>query len=155
VLNTVPLGFNYPAGAALSKQSHAEWMELISDATDRKVKLPEEHRVRLATPSPIARTRSLIVEDAKLPAVSGLYNIFAGDPPAAGADQAAAPNYLGYIGLVLGEHAHDQKSTLVLNANQEFLTRAAGTDGVVLTYAEAGSTQGNKLEYANIYLTEE
>jgi polyphenol oxidase len=155
VLNTVPLGFSYPPGAALSKQSHAEWMELISDATDRKVKLPEEQRPRLTTPSPIARTRSLIVEDAKLPSVSGLYNVFAGDPAAAGADQAAAPNYLGYIGLVLGEHAHQQKSTLVLNASQEFLTRAARTDGVVLTYAEAGSTQGKKLEYAKIYLTEE
>jgi len=155
VLNTVPLGFSYPPGAALSKQSHADWMELISDATDRKVKLPEEQRQRLTVQSPVARIRSVIVEDAKMPAVSGLYNIFAGDPPAAGADQAAAPNYLGYMGVTLGEHAHEQKSTLVLNANKEFLARAAGNDGTVLTYAEAGSTQGNKLEYANIYLTEE
>ena len=58
------------------------------------------------------------------------------------------------MGIIVGDHAHERKSTLVLAPTSQFMQQAAGP-GAVLTYAEAGTTQGTKLEYANVYLTEE
>jgi hypothetical protein len=98
--------------------------------------------------------RELVVEDAVLPAKTGLYNIFVGDPPPADGDQSKAPNYLGYIGLIIGEHAHERKSALRLAVNDALLARIRG-EGAVLTYAEAGSTQGTKLTYSGVYISEE
>lgn len=155
VLNTVPLGFSYPAGAALAKPSAPRWTELSFDAGTKSVKPTDELRASMAAPNGLVVKRTLVVEDAVLPTRTGLYNVFAGDPPATGADQAAAPNYLGYMAIVLGNHAHERRSTFVFTPTKEFFDRAASSEGTILTYAEAGSTQGTKLEYANVYLSEE
>jgi len=61
---------------------------------------------------------------------------------------------LGYMGVIIGEHAHERKTTLVLNATSDFLQRAGGA-GTVLTIAEAGSSQGTKLNFSHVYITEE
>jgi hypothetical protein len=102
----------------------------------------------------LARNRTLVLEDVVLPTKSGHYNIFAGDPPATGADQADAPNYLGYVTMIL-EHPHQRKGTLNLTPKKDFFDRAGAADGTTLTIVEAGQTQGTKLEYGGVYLSEE
>lgn len=153
VVTTTKLGFSYPPGAALAKPSSATWIELTHDISSGEIKLPADFSA--PAPNALVKKRSLVVEDAVLPNKTGIYNIFLGDPPATGADQAAAPNYVGYMGIILGEHVHAEgKSTLVLNASPQFMQQAAGS-GAILVYAEAGSTEATKLTYANVYLTEE
>jgi polyphenol oxidase len=154
VLDTAPLGFSYRPGAKLSKSNIPKWTELKYDSTTQLITLPDNIRAAVATPSVIVRQRSLVVKSVILPTASGLYNVFVGDPPAAGADQARATNYLGYIGIIVGEHHHDHNCSLVLDATNEFLQRAAG-GGALLTFAPAGTTNGSKLVFNSAYLTEE
>jgi hypothetical protein len=66
----------------------------------------------------------------------------------------AAANYLGYIGIIVGQHAHNGKCSLVLNASNEFLQSAAGA-GALVTFAPAGTTNGARLDFSSAYLTEE
>ena len=153
VLTTPSLGYSYLPGAALSKSSPATWIELTHDTSSGVIKLPADY-LTSTPPNALVKKRALVVEDAVLPNKTGIYNIFLGDPPATGADQAASPNYIGYMGIILGEHVHEGKSTLVLNANAQFMQQAAGP-GAVLVYAEAGATEATKLSYSNVYLTEE
>jgi polyphenol oxidase len=153
VLNTHPLGYDYLPGAGLAKPGVPRFTELTHDTSSGLVKVADEDKPSLA-PTGLVTKRELLVEGAVLPTKTGLYNVFVGDPPAAGADQAAAPNYLGYIGLIVGEHAHERTSALRLTVNNAFLQQVMGS-GAVLTYAEAGSTQGTKLTYESIYIVEE
>ena len=85
---------------------------------------------------------------------SGSYNVFVGDPPAAGADQSTAPNYVGYIAVLMGAHHHDQRNSLLLRASDVFL-HAAGGAGALLTFAPAGTTNAQPLAFSAAYLTEE
>jgi hypothetical protein len=113
------------------------------------------HLIQLPGPvAAIARQRSVVVKEVQLPMKSGSYNVFVGDPPAAGADQFRSPNYVGYIGIIVGQHHHDQKCSLVLNATNVFL-QAAGGAGALLTFAPAGTTSGEPLVFNTAYLTEE
>ena len=149
VLDTVPLGFSYRPGAKLSKSKLAKWTRLKYD--------PDTHLIQLPTPigqSVIVPQRSVVVKDVQLPMTSGSYNVFVGDPPATGADQAKAANYVGYIGIIVGEHHHDHKGSLVLNASDLFL-RSAGGAGALLTFAPAGTTNSQPLVFGSAYLTEE
>ena len=153
VVTTPSLGYSYLPGAAMAKPAPATWIELTVDTSSGAIKFPADFNANPPA-NALVRKRALIVEDAVLPNQTGIYNIFLGDPPATGADQAVAPNYVGYMGIILGEHVHEGKSTLVLNANQQFMQQAAGP-GAVLTFAEAGTTQATKLTFTNVYLTEE
>jgi len=108
-------------------------------------------------PAPIATTggqRSIILKNVQLPKTSGSYNVFVGDPPAAAADQFTAANYVGYIGIIVGEHHHDEKGSLVLDPRKAFLDAAGGT-GALLTFAPAGTANGEPLIFTSAYLTEE
>ena len=153
VLNTAPLGFSYPAGAALARPAEPRFTELSLDTDTKSVSLTDDLRTALRATNALVVRRSLVVEDVVLPAKTGLYNVFAGDPPAAGADQASAPNYLGYIAVILGDHPHQRRSTMVFTPSKEFFDRAE--NGTVLTIAEAGSTEGTRLEYGDVYLSED
>jgi polyphenol oxidase len=149
VLDTAPLGFSYPPGVKLSKSKLPKWTRLKYD--------PATHLIQLPAPIPqsvIVPLRSLVVKDVKLPMKSGSYNVFVGDPPATGADQWKAANYVGYIGIIVGPHGHEQRGSLVLNATNVFLQSAGGA-GALLTFAPAGTTNGAALEFASAYLTEE
>jgi polyphenol oxidase len=154
VIDPAPLGFSYRPGAKLSKGSLPKWTELKYDSGTQLIALPDNIRAAVAAPSVIARQRSLVVKNVKLPTASGLYNVFVGDPPAAGADQSTASNYVGYIGIIVGQHHHDHNCSLVLDATNEFLQRA-GAGGALLTFAPAGTTNGSKLDFSSAYLTEE
>lgn len=154
VLDTAPLGFSYPPGAKLAKTKIPKWTQLTYDTGTHLLQLPQTIRARVIAPSVIAVQRSLVVEQVVLPMKSGTYNVFVGEPPAAGADQSTASNYLGYIGLIVSPHMHDHKCSLVLNATTEFLQRA-GNGGAMLTFAAAGTTKGERLEFSTAYLTEE
>jgi len=147
VLDPVPLGFSYRPGAKLSTKKQPKWTRLKYDSVTHLVQLP-------APVAAIARQRSVVVKNVQLPMTSGSYNVFVGDPPAAGADQFRAPNYLGYIGIIVGEHHHDQKCSLVLNATDAFLQSAGGA-GALLTFAPTGTTNGEPLNFSAAYLTEE
>jgi hypothetical protein len=153
VLNPRPLGYDYLPGAGLSKSTIPRITELTHDPSSGLVKMPEEDKPEFA-PTGLVTSRELVVEDAILPNKTGLYNVFIDNPPPASGDQAAAPNYLGYIGLIVGEHAHERKSALRLNVTNLLLQRIMGS-GAVLTYAESGSTQGTKLSYSNVYISED
>jgi polyphenol oxidase len=153
VLNTAPLGFGYAPGAALSRSAPPRLLELTVDGASKAVTLPEETRDHLAA-NALAANRALVLEDAVLPSKSGLYNIFAGDPPATGANQAAAPNYLGYVTMII-QHVHERRGTLHLTPKKEFFDRAGTAEGTTITIVEAGQTQATKLEFANVYLSEE
>jgi hypothetical protein len=61
---------------------------------------------------------------------------------------------LGYIGIIVGQHMHSNKCSLVLNASNEFLQSAAGS-GALVNFAPAGTTNGTRLEFSSAYLTEE
>jgi hypothetical protein len=61
---------------------------------------------------------------------------------------------LGYIGVIVGQHAHDHKCALVLNASNDFLQKAANA-GALLNFAPARTNNGEKLEFGVAYLTEE
>jgi polyphenol oxidase len=147
VLDPVPLGFSYRPGAAMSKKKLPKWTRLKYDTTTHLIQLP-------GPVAAIARQRSVVVKEVQLPMKSGSYNVFVGDPPAAGADQFRSPNYVGYIGIIVGQHHHDQKCSLVLNATNVFL-QAAGGAGALLTFAPAGTTSGEPLVFNTAYLTEE
>jgi len=153
VLNPIPLGYDYLPGAGLSKPAIPRFIELTYDKSSGLVKVPEEDKPAFA-PTGLVKNRELVVEDAVLPSKTGLYNIFVGDPPPANGDQAAAPNYVGYIGLIVGDHAHERKSALRLTVSNLLLQRIMGP-GAVLTYAESGSTQATKLIYSSVYISEE
>jgi polyphenol oxidase len=149
VLDTAPLGFSYRPGVELSKPNLPKWTQLKYD--------PATHLIQLPAPipqSPIVKLRSVVVKDVKLPKQSGSYNVFVGDPPTASADQSKAANYVGYIGIIVGAHRHDQKCSLVLNATDLFLQTAGGA-GARLRFAPAGTTNGAALEFSAVYLTEE
>jgi hypothetical protein len=153
-LDSAPLGFIYRPGAKLSESKRAKWTQLKYDTATQLLQLPENVRAAVATPSVIAHKRSLVVEDVKLPLKSGSYNVFVGNPPDAGADPSTAPNYVGYIGIIVGEHKHDHKCSLVLQATNQFLQTASGA-GASLTFAAAGATNGDNLDFGSAYLTEE
>jgi len=147
VLDPVPLGFSYRPGAKLGTSKPPKWTRLKYDSVT--------HLIQLSAPvAAIARQRSVVVKNVQLPTASGSYNVFVGDPPAAGADQFRAPNYVGYIGIIVGEHHHDQKCSLVLNATSAFLQSAGGA-GALLTFAPTGTTNGQPLAFSAAYLTEE
>ncbi len=149
VLDPVPLGFSYRPGAKLSKTKLPKWTQLKYD--------PATHLIRLPAPvvqSAVVRQRSIVVKGVKLPTTSGSYNVFVGDAPATGADQSKAANYVGYIGIIVGAHHHDQQCSLVLDATNVFL-QTAGSAGALLTFAPAGTTNGEPLEFSSAYLTEE
>ena len=154
VMDTAPLGFSYRPGAKLSKSGLPKWTELKYDSSTQLITLPDNIRAAVTAPSVIAHQRSLVVKGVKLPAASGLYNVFVGDPPAAGADQATAANYIGYIGIIVAQHHHDHNCSLVLNASNQFLQLAGGA-GALLTLAPAGTTNGSKLDFSSAFLTEE
>jgi polyphenol oxidase len=147
VLDPAPLGFNYPPGAKLSDSKLPKWTQLQYDPTTHLIRLPEKIRAAIAAPSVIGVKRSLILEKVQVPGKSGTYNVFVGDP-------VAAANYLGYIGIIVGRHAHNSKCSLVLNASNEFLQSAA-SGGALVVSAPAGTTNGSRLEFASAYLTEE
>ncbi len=153
VLKTNPLGYDYLPGAGLSKSTTPRFTELTHDSSSGLVKMADEDKAAFA-PTGLVTNRELVVEDAILPTKTGLYNVFFGDPPPANGDQAAAPNYLGYIGLIIGEHAHERKSAIRLNVTGPLLQQIMGP-GTVLTYAESGSSQGTKLTYSNVYISED
>ena len=149
VLDPVPLGFSYRPGAKLSTSKQPKWTQLKYD--------PATHLLQLPAPiaqSAIVHQRSVVVKQVQLPTKSGSYNVFVGDPPVTGADQSRAANYVGYIGIIVGEHHHDQKCSLVLNATNLFLQSAGGA-GALLTFAPAGTTSGEPLVFGAAYLTEE
>ncbi len=147
VLDPVPLGFSYRPGVKLAKKTLPKWTRLKYDSAT--------HLIQLPAPIPaIGGLRSVIVKDVALPMTSGSYNVFVGDAPAAGADQSTATNYVGYIGIIVGAHHHDQRGSLVLKASDAFL-QAAGGAGALLTFAPAGTTNGQPLEFNAAYLTEE
>jgi Polyphenol oxidase middle domain/Common central domain of tyrosinase len=154
VLDTAPLGFSYRPGAKLSESKLPKWTQLKYDPATHLIQLPDKLRGTATPNSVIVRQRSVVVKDVKLPTASGVYNVFVGDPPAAGADQSAAANYVGYIGIIVGQHMHDHKCSLVLEATNQFL-QAAGGGGALLTFTPAGTTNGNPLEFGSAYLTEE
>jgi len=149
VLDPVPLGFSYRPGAKLSKPKTAKWTQLKYD--------PATHLIQLPAPikqGPVITQRSLVVKGVQLPMTSGSYNVFVGDPPAAAIDQTRAPNYLGYIGIIVSEHHHDHKGSLVLEPKNQFLQSAGGA-GALLTFAPAGTADGQPLVFSSAYLTEE
>jgi polyphenol oxidase len=146
VLDPAPLGFSYPPGAKLSDSKLPKWTPLKYDPATHLIRLPDKIRAALTAPSVIAVKRSLVLEQVNVPAKSGSYNVFVGATPAA--------NYLGYIGIIVGRHAHNNKCSLVLNASNEFLQRAGGP-GALLTFAPAGTTNSSPLEFTTAYLTEE
>lgn len=153
VLDSVPLGFSYRPGAKLSHPKPAKWTQLKYD--------PATHLIQLAAPivqGPIAIQRSLVLKGVQLPTTSGSYNVFVGDPPATGDDQPKAPNYVGYIGIIVSQHhhdqAHDHTSSLVLDPKDQFL-QSAGATGALLTFAPAGTTDAQPLMFNAAYLTEE
>jgi len=147
LLDPVPLGFSYRPGIKLGTSRTPKWTRLKYDSTTRLLQLP--------APVPATGgTRSLVLKEVPLPSTSGSYNVFVGDPAPAGADQSTAPNYLGYIGIIVGEHRHDQKCSLVLNPTPAFLQTASGA-GALLTSAPAGTTDGQPLVFSSAYLTEE
>jgi len=154
VLDPAPLGFSYRPGAKLSESKPARWTQLKYDPATHLIQLPENVRAAIAAPSVIAHKRSLVVEDVALPLKSGSYNVFIGDPPAAGADQSTAANYVGYIGIIVGEHHRQHKSSLVLQATSQFLQTASGA-GALLTFAPAGTMNFERLDFGSAYLTEE
>jgi len=149
VLDPVPLGFSYRPGAKLSSNKRPKWTKLKYDSTTHLIQLPAP-----IAPSVVVTPRSIVVKDVQLPVTSGSYNVFVGDPPAAGADQSQAANYVGYIGIIVGEHHHEQKGSIVLNATDLFL-QTAGAAGALLTFAAAGTSNGQPLEFSTAYLTEE
>ena len=153
VIDPAPLGFSYPQGAGLSEPKLQRWTKLLYDPATRLIRLPEKIRGAVITPSIIAVKRSLVLQQVKVPMKSGTYNVFAGDVPAA-ADSSTAANYVGYMGVILGQHAHDHKCTLVLNASNDFLQKAASA-GALLNFAPAGTTNSGALEFTTAYLTEE
>ena len=150
VLDPAPLGFSYRPDLKASKPKTAKWTRLKYD--------PATHLIQLPTPikqGPIVGgQRSLVVTGVELPTTSGSYNVFVGDPPAAGNDQTKAANYLGYIGIIVSEHHHDHKGSLVLEPKNQFLQSAGGA-GALLTFAPAGSADGQPLVFSAAYLTEE
>lgn len=151
VLDTAPLGFAYRPDVKLSNPNPKppKWTQLKYD--------PIKHLIRLPAPipqSPIVPQRSLVVKGVKLPMKSGSYNVYVGNPPASGGDQSKAANYVGYIGIIVSGHAHNQKCSLVLDPTNLFLDRAGGA-GAMLTFAAAGTTKGAELEFAHAYLTEQ
>ena len=154
VLDTAPLGFSYRPGAKLSKPKSPKYTKLKYDPATHLIQLPDATQAAVAGQSVLVRQRSLVVKDVKLPMKSGSYNVFVGDAPAAGADQSKAANYVGYIGIIVGAHHHDQKCSLVLNATNAFL-QSAGSVGALLTFAPAGTTDGAELEFGSAFLTEE
>jgi len=147
VLDPAPLGFSYPPGAKLSDSKLPKWTQLQYDPATHLIRLPEKIRAAVMTPGVIAVKRSLVLEKVQVPVKSGTYNVFVGNA-------AAAANYLGYIGIIVGRHAHNNKCSLVLNASNEFLQSAAGA-GVLVISAPAGTTSGSRLEFGSAYLTEE
>jgi hypothetical protein len=146
VLDPAPLGFSYPPGAKLSDSKLPKWTQLPYDPATHLIRLPEKIRAAVMTPSVIAVKRSLVLEKVQVPAKSGTYNVFVGN--------SAAANYLGYLGIIVGRHAHNNKCSLVLNASNEFLQSAAGNGALVIS-APAGTTSGSRLEFGSAYLTEE
>jgi len=149
VLDTAPLGFSYRPGVKQSSPKPPRWTRLKYD--------PVTHLLQLPAPIPqsaIVPLRSLVVKAVKLPTKSGSYNVFVGNAPPAGADQSKAANYVGYIGIIVGPHGHEQRGSLVLNATNVFLQSAGGA-GALLTFAPAGTTDGAALEFSSAYLTEE
>ena len=147
VLDPAPLGFSYPPGAKLSDSKLPKWTQLQYDPATHLIRLPEKIRSAVIAPSVIAVKRSLVLQQVQVPTKSGTYNVFVGDP-------SAAANYLGYIGIIVSQHAHNNKCSLVLNASNEFLQSAAGA-GALVTFAPAGTTSGGRLEFSSAYLTEE
>jgi polyphenol oxidase len=154
VLDPVKLGFSYLPGAGLSEHKLPKWTPLKYDSTTHLIQLPNKLRAAVTAPSLLATQRSLVIEEVQLPMKSGSYNVFVGDPPAVGADQSTAPNYLGYIGIIVSEHMHENKCSLVLDPTNQFLQAASGA-GALLTFAPAGTTDSNRLEFTSAYLTEE
>ncbi|MDQ6699293.1 MAG: hypothetical protein M3Z36_03805, partial [Acidobacteriota bacterium] len=161
VLNSATnLGFNYPPGAALSAPSPTKKIPLRLDPVTKAIKLPPDLRSKLNANSDLNTNRSLIVEDAVLPTKTGLYFVFAGDPAPAGADPNGAPNYLGYVALIIGEHhAHERRSAVVLKPTARFIELAGAAQGthLTLTPATAGGSQsaaGTRLSFSNVYVVE-
>ena len=154
VLDPAPLGFSYPPGAKLSESKLPKWTKLNYDPATRLIRLPEKIRAAVIAPSVIAVKRSLVLQQVTVPMKSGTYNVFAGDVASAGADASTAANYLGYIGIIVAQHMHDHKCSLVLNASNDFLQKAANA-GALLNFAPAGASNGGALEFRAAYLTEE
>ena len=139
VLDPAALGFSYRPGVAKSRSKNPKWTRLKYDQTTRLLQLP-------APVAAIGGKRSVVVKDVQLPMMSGSYDVFVGD--------ATAANYVGYIGIIVGEHHHDHKCSLVLDATSVFLQAAAGA-GAVLTFAPTGTSDGQPLVFSTAYLTEE
>jgi polyphenol oxidase len=155
VMDPVPLGFSYRPGAKLSKTKLPKWTQLNYDPTTHLIRLPDNVRQALAAQGPIARERSVVVKNVKLPMTSGSYNVFVGEPANGGSDQFKEPNYVGYIGIIVSAHmTHDHRCSLVLNATNQFF-QAAGGAGALLTFAPAGATNAEPLAFNSAYLTEE
>ncbi|MBM3810041.1 MAG: hypothetical protein FJW20_00230 [Acidimicrobiia bacterium] len=156
VLNTATnLGYNYAPGAALTSSAAPKRFDLTA-SQQQVVKLTAELKKRLLTPSDLNVTRSLVVEDAKVPTATGLYNVFAGAPPAAGTEASEAPNYLGYIAVIVGEHAHAARpASLILDPKKAFADMASTSEGAFLTYAPAGAAQGTRLSFSSVYIIEQ
>ena len=161
VLNSASnLGFNYPPGAALSAPSPTKKIPLRLDPVTKAIKLPPEFKSMLNANSDINVNRSLILEDAVLPTKTGLYFVFAGEPTPAGADPNGAPNYLGYVALIKGEHhSHEGRSAVVLKPTARFIELAGAAQGanLTLTPATASGSQGGagtRLSFSNVYVVE-
>ena len=153
LLNTAPLGFSYPAGAALSAPAKPKTLKLRLDNT-RTIRMKDAQRQAFASAT-LAKTRTLVLEEVALPAETGIYHIFAGDPPAVGVDVATAPNYLGFMAPLRGEHTTPRTTALSLDYNQLFVDQAASPGGVKLTFRPAEGGSGNALTFKKVFFLEE
>ena len=157
VLDTASrLGFSYAPGAALAAPGPPKRFNVSYQKATRRLGISSELKNRIVGSGALNATWLLVLDRAVIPHNPGLYFVFAGDPP--GNNPTAAPNYLGYIAEVRGEHAHGEgRMQLMLEATSDFAQRAGAAGGVVLSVAHAtasGAGAATPLVYENVYLVE-
>lgn len=162
VLDTAgKLGFTYPPGAALTDSKPPKKIPLPFDKITKAIKLPADLKAQLtgAADSEVKKNRSLVLDGAVLPTTTGLYFVFAGPAPAPGTDPNTAPNYLGYVGLIKGEHPHGRESSILLRPTARFFELAGSPQGATLTLAPGTPggprSAGSRLDFAAVYVSEE
>ncbi|MCC6588934.1 MAG: tyrosinase family protein [Bryobacterales bacterium] len=152
------LGYHYAPGAALAAPAPTKRIDL--EVSNNRIKLPAAERDRLLQGSNgIAVSRALIVEGVTLPPGTNYYFVFANEPQKTGSDPSKIPNYVGYVAVIRGEHAHHERpGALALKATPQFLQLAGTPDGVALILKSTGygdtSANGTSLAFKNVYLME-